>query len=361
MPHATLTIDLAAVVANWRALDRLTGPGTETAAVVKADAYGLGAPQVARALLAAGARTLFVAEPAEGAALRRAVGPCGEIAVLNGHGPGDAQALREARLVPMINSPEQWARHAGALPGHPFGVQIDTGMNRLGLEPAEWASVRESMLAAGPAMIISHLACADEPGHPMNPAQLAAFRSMTEGAAAPRSLAATGGVLLGPCYHFDLVRPGVGLYGGQPFADAAPVLRLDVPVIQVREVARGETVGYGGAWRAPRPSRVATLSAGYADGLIRAMGGLGLAFADDVPCPLVGRVSMDLLTVDVTELGEVPATMALLGPWQGVDDLARAAGTIGYEILTSLGRRYERRHVGRSARDDAAEVGRHTA
>ena len=358
MSRATLTIDLAAVAANWRALDRLSGTGTETAAVVKADAYGLGAAEVARALLAAGARTLFVAQAAEGAALRRALGPGCEIAVFNGHGPGDADTIRDARLVPMINSPEQWARQAQALPNHPFGVQLDTGMNRLGLEPADWAALRGPVLAAGPALVISHLACADEPDHPMNAAQLDAFRSMTEGLSARRSLAATGGILLGAAHHFDLVRPGVGLYGGHPFADAASVVGLDVPVIQVRDVAPGETVGYGGAWRASRPSRMATLSAGYADGLIRAMGGLGRAWAGEAACPLVGRVSMDLLTVDVTDLDEVPATMALLGPEQGVDDLARAAGTIGYEILTSLGGRYERRHVGDTTHA-AAGAGRH--
>ena len=350
MPQATLTIDLAAVAANWRALDRLSGPGTATAAVVKADGYGLGAAEVARALAGAGARTFFVAKPCEGAALRRALGPGLEIAVLEGHGPGDAAILRDHALTPLVNSPEQWARQAEALPGAPFGVQLDTGMNRLGLEPADWAALREPMLAAGPAMVISHLACADEPGHPMSPAQLAAFRSMTEGVAARRSLAATGGILLGPSYHFDLARPGVGLYGARPFSDAVPVVGLDVPVIQVRDVSAGETVGYGAAWRAPRPSRVATLSAGYADGLIRAMGGLGFAWAGDVPCPLVGRVSMDLLTADVTALDEVPGALTLLGAHQGVDDLADAAGTIGYEILTALGRRYERRHLGRPAR-----------
>ena len=301
-----------------------------------------------------------MAQAAEGAALRAALGDGCTIAVLNGHGPGDTAILRDHRLVPMINAPEQWARHAEALPGHPFGVQLDTGMNRLGLEPADWAGLREPVLAAGPAMVISHLACADEPGHAMNAAQLAAFRSMTEGVSAPRSLAATGGILLGPCHHFDLVRPGIGLYGAQPFTGAAPVVRLDVPVIQVRDVSPGEAVGYGAAWRATRPSRVATLAAGYADGLIRAMGGLAFAFAGDVPCPLIGRVSMDLLTVDVTALGEVPAAMEILGDRQGVDDLARAAGTIGYEILTSLGRRYERRHVG-WPKSNTSRPGCHTA
>ena len=360
MPQAILSVDLAAVVANWRELDRLSGPGVETAAVVKADAYGLGAAAVGRALAGAGARTFFVAQTAEGVALRTALGPDAAIFVFEGHGTGDAHAIRGAALTPLINTPEQWARHAEAAPGHPFGVQLDTGMNRLGIEPADWAALRDRAIAAGPAAIVSHLACADEPHHPMNGTQLATFRSMTEGVCARRSLAATGGTLLGPGYHFDLVRPGIGLYGGLPFRGALPVVGLEVPVIQTRSLVPGETVGYGAAWRAEGHRRIATLSAGYADGLIRAMGGRARAWAGDVPCPVVGRVSMDLLTVDVTALDEVPPTMALLGPHQGVDDLADAGGTIGYEILTALGRRYDRRVVGADAAA-SVERGRRTA
>ena len=346
MSRATLTVDLDAVVANWRALDAISGAGCETAAVVKADAYGLGMAEVAPALAAACARTFFVAQPAEGAALRRALGPGPAIAVFEGHPPGAADEIRDAGLVPMLNSPEQWVRHREAAPGHPFGVQLDTGMHRLGLQPADWAALRGPMLAGGPALVISHLACADEPDHPMNAAQLAAFRSLTEGVAAPRSLAATGGTLLGPAHRFDMVRPGIGLYGGLPFADARPVVALDAPVIQVRDVASGGAVGYGASWRAARPSRIATLSAGYADGLIRAMGGRAAVWAGDARCPVVGRVSMDLLTVDVTDLTEVPPTLEVLGPRQGIDDLAAVAGTIGYEVLTALGPRYARRHRG---------------
>ena len=346
MGRAVLSIDLDAVAANWRALDRLTGPTTETGAVVKADGYGLGAAEVGRALAEAGARTFFVAQAAEGADLRAALGPSVAIVVFEGHVDGASEALRDADLTPLLNSPEQWRRHREGPPGQPFGIQLDTGMNRLGMEPADWAALRDTALAAGPRMVISHLACADEPRNAANAAQLAAFRSMTDGTAVPRSLAATGGALLGPAYRFDLVRPGIGLYGGLPFAEAAPVVGLSAPVIQTRLVSRGETVGYGGAWKAQRPTRVATLSAGYADGLIRAMGGRALAWAGDAPCPVIGRVSMDLLTVDVSALDAVPPALDLIGPRQGIDDLARAAGTIGYEILTSLARRYERRYVG---------------
>ncbi|WP_085852383.1 alanine racemase [Palleronia marisminoris] len=345
MGTAHLTIDLAALAANWRALDALSAPSVETAAVVKADGYGLGARQVARTLLDAGARRFFVAVAEEGAAIRETVGPEREICVFSGHMPGDAEMIAAQGLVPILNSIEQLTRHFESLPGHPFGVQLDSGMNRLGLEPVEWSAVREVILGQNPALVMSHLACADDPSDPMNHRQLATFREMTEGVAVPLSLSATGGILMGPEFHFDVTRPGIGLYGGLPFSDAAPVVGLSIPVIQVREIAAGEIVGYGGSWLADTPTRVATLSAGYADGLIRAMGNEAVLFHGDVPCPLVGRVSMDLLTVDVSHLPEVPEALDILGPQQSVDDLADAAETIGYEILTSLGPRYRRSYI----------------
>ncbi len=342
MSTGTLSIDLGAVVANWRALDAMTG--CETAAVVKADAYGLGADRVAVALAEAGARRFFVAVAEEGAALRRALGPGPEIGVYAGHMAGDAGLIAAHGLTPMLNTIDQLTRHFETLPGHPFGIQLDTGMNRLGMEAAEWAAAAPLALPQGPTLVMSHLACADEPDHPMNAHQLAAFRAMTDGTFAPRSLAATGGILLGPDYHFDVTRPGIGLYGGRPFDAARAVVRLDLPVIQVREVATGEVVGYGNTWTAARPSRIATVAAGYADGILRSLTHSGIAlWHGGVPCPLVGRVSMDLLTVDVTDLGDAaPEALSLLGPQQGVDALADAAGTIGYEVLTSLGARYAR-------------------
>jgi alanine racemase len=245
----------------------------------------------------------------------------------------------------MLNSLDQVTRHLEALPGHPFGVQLDTGMNRLGMEWDEWAAVAEIILAQHPVLLMSHLACADDPDHPMNPYQLDIFQQMTDGLGVARSLAATGGILLGPAYHFDLTRPGIGLYGGAPFADAAPVVRLDLPIIQIRTLTTGEVVGYGNSWQATRPTRIATLSGGYADGLLRSLSHRALFWHEDRSCPLVGRVSMDLITVDITDLGEDPAYLTLIGPNQGVDDLAGQAGTIGYEILTSLGQRYARRYL----------------
>ena len=375
MAQAELIVDLDALVANWRALsDRSAG---EAGAVVKADAYGLGLAPVATALARAGARRFFVAEAEEGAALRAALGAGPEIFVFNGHMAGDADTIRAAELVPLLNSPEQVARHLEAAPEAPCGVQLDSGMNRLGMEPGEWAAVRHLEAAPearcgvqldsgmnrlglepadwaevrprlpAPRLVMSHLACADDADHPMNARQLAAFRAMTEGVDAPRSLAATGGVLMDPSFHFDLTRPGIGVYGGLPFAEARPVVTLRLPVIQTREVAPGESVGYGMTWIAERGARIATVAGGYGDGLHRIMGPHLAFHAGGTPCPVRGRISMDLIGVEVTHLDAPPETLELLGAHQGVDDLAAHAGTIGYEILTALGQgRYARRYTG---------------
>lgn len=340
MSTAVLTIDLSAVTANWRALNAMTG--VETAAVVKADAYGLGMAHVAPALARAGARQFFVAVAEEGVSLRRTLGEGPEISVFSGHMEGDTPLIRDAALTPMINSVDQMVRHVEALPGHPFGIQLDTGMNRLGMENAEWRALRDIALEQSPTLVMSHLACADIPDHPMNAEQLECFLQMTEGVGAPRSLSATGGLLIGADFHFDLTRPGIGLYGGLPYVDARPVVALDIPVIQVRDVTIGETVGYGNSWTARRPSRIATISAGYADGLIRQMGTRATLHADEIAVPVVGRVSMDLIGVDVTQLRDEPQSLQLLGRHQSVDTVAGFADTIGYEILTSLGARYSR-------------------
>ncbi|MEZ5883984.1 MAG: alanine racemase [Paracoccaceae bacterium] len=349
MATASLRIDLDAIVANWRALDALSGPSTRTGAVVKADSYGLGAARVARTLLRAGAQQFFVAAAEEGAALRQALGEGPEILVFSGHMAGDTEMIGDLGLTPMLNSLEQVTRHFEALPGAAFGVQLDTGMNRLGMEAAEWEAVAPIVLASGPRLVMSHLACADDPADAMNARQLAEFRRMTDGLGVARSLSATGGILLGPDYHFDLTRPGIGLYGGLPYEQARPAVRLTLPVVQVRDVLAGETVGYSNTWQAEADSRIATVAAGYADGLMRTLSGIGTLWADGTPCPIVGRVSMDLITVDITHLPEAPKALDILCADQGVDDLADVAGTIGYEILTSLGQRYQRHYGGSAA------------
>lgn len=349
MSTAHLTIDLDAIATNWRALDRASASGVQTSAVVKADAYGLGVKRVAQALARAGARRFFVAAAEEGAAVRQALGPGPQINILSGHMAGDTDMIADLDLTPMLNSLDQVTRHLESLPGHAFGVQLNTGMNRLGMDEMEWEAVAPYVLDAGPELLMSHLACADEPDHPLNEAQLARFHAMTDGTGVPRSFAATGGILMGPRYHFDLTRPGIGLYGGKPYEGAAPVVTLSIPVIQTREVAAGQPVGYSCAWVAEQPAVIATLAAGYADGLMRRLSNAAVLWDGETPCPLVGRVSMDLITVDITHLPEIPRYLDILCPHQGVDDLADSAGTISYEILTHFGQRYSRRYLeGRS-------------
>jgi alanine racemase len=356
MARARLTIDLDAIVANWRALDARSGADVETAAVVKADAYGLGAARAAPALAAAGVRSFFVALAEEGAALRTAIGTSPAIHVFAGLMPGDAAICREHDLIPCLNSAAQVIEFSRSMRGRDCALQLDSGMNRLGLEPDELASVADLVPGLAPRLLLSHLACADEPAHAMNAAQADAFAALA--ARLPelrRSLAATGGILLGPDYHHHVTRPGIGLYGGLPFADARPVVTLALPVIQVRDVAAGERVGYGGAWTAPAPARIATVAAGYADGLLRRLGDGGITlWAGARRCPVVGRVSMDLITADVTGLADVPDHLEILNEHQGIDDLATAAGTIGYEVLTSLGGRYERVYKGPAPAPDPA-------
>lgn len=344
MAQAQLTVDLDAIRANWRALDALSD--CETGAVVKANSYGLGADRVAPMLAREGVRRFFTATVEEGAAVRKALGDGPEINVFGGHMAGDAALIKSAGLTPMLNSIDQMLRHVEALPGHPFGIQLDSGMNRLGMEAEEWSALRELAMKQKPRLIMSHLACADEPNHGMNAHQLRNFREMTDGLDAPRSLAATGGILLGKNYHFDVTRPGIGLYGAMPFRDARRVVSLQLPVIQTREVKTGESVGYGNNFVARSPMKVATISAGYADGLQRALAPKTYLWSGETRCKLLGRISMDLITVDVTAVDNVPDALELLGPHQSVDQLANHIDTIGYEILTSLGGRYARSYAG---------------
>jgi len=342
-----LTIDLSAATANWRALDALSG-AAETGVAVKANGYGCGAFEVASALAGAGCETFFIATVEEGVELRAAL-PEPTIYVLNGVADRrDSSAVIASDLRPCLNHPGQidaWRRSEGGA----CALQLDSGMARLGLQPEELDQVRDGMDVR---LVMSHLACADEPEHPANESQR--LRFLDHSAAlksrvpdAKLSLAATGGTLLGADYHFDLVRCGVGIYGGQPFDAAQAVVCLDTPIQQIREIPAGQGVGYGWSWSAERPSRIGTLPLGYADGMHRALSNGATLYCQGKPVPLVGRVSMDLITVDLTAYpdAKVGDMLEVLGPNQSVDDLAKAAGTIGYEILTSLGQRYTRRYT----------------
>lgn len=337
---ARLCVNLGAIVENWRALDAMTAPDCETAAVVKGDGYGCGAVPVGRALADAGVRTFFVAVPSEAAILRAAVGAAPVIYVLGGYGAAEDALYRQHALRPVLNSADQARAWFAGFNG-PAAIQLDTGMNRLGMEADEFASL--GPLPGTVDLVMSHMGCADAPGHEMNDVQLRAFREMTDHLAVRRSLSATAGLLLGPDWRFDLTRMGIGLYGGWPYEAARRVVTVEAPVIQIRDLAAGESVGYGASFVARRPTRIATISAGYADGLIRAMGAGATGFVDGQPVPFAGRVSMDLITLDVTGCDCAPGDMVeILGPNQSIDDLARSAGTIGHEILTSLGSRYAR-------------------
>ena len=364
-PHAgaTLTVDLDAVAANYRILQHRLG-GVECAAVVKADGYGLGAVPVGRALAAAGARWFFTAHLDEAVALRAALPAPARIAVLNGIWPGLESAFVEADLLPVLNDVGQialWREH-GARLGRPLPavVQIDTGMSRLGLPPAELALLEQQpdrLSGLQIALVISHLACADEPGHPLNATQLDRFRAARRlFPGVPASLAASSGIFLGRDYHFDLGRPGVALYGVNPTPGSPnpmrPVVRLEARILQVRHIDRGDGVGYGAAHRASRSTKVATVPIGYADGFLRSSSSRGHFLLNGGPAPILGRVSMDLITLDVTDFSsddaQPGATVVAIGDARTLDAVAADAGSIGYEFLTGLGHRYRRAYHGQA-------------
>ena len=356
---AHLTIDLDAIAENWRTL-AAQAPNAACAAVVKADGYGLGAPQVAARLHAEGCRDFFVAHPEEGVALRPHVGDA-PIYILNGLIPGAEADYVAHGLAPVLNDPGQVAAWSAWCAGHgpqPAALHVDSGMNRLGLNLGD-----ATALAADPAplapmgelLVMSHLACADEPDHPLNAEQLERFAAIADRLGPrPRSLANSSGIYLGDAWHFDLLRPGVALYGANPVPGRAnpmkPVVRLSARILQLREIDAPGTVGYGATHTATPPAKIATIAAGYADGVLRALSGRGTLSLAEHDVPLIGRVSMDLITVDVTAVPDSALADAshieLLDETHTIDDLAANAGTIGYEVLTSLGRRYHRTYKG---------------
>jgi alanine racemase len=362
---AFLTIDLDALAANYRRLRDLAG-AAECAAVVKADAYGLGMAEAAPALHRAGCKTFFVATLAEARDLR-ALLPDAVIYVFSGLMPGTADTLHRHRLRPVLNSAaeiHEWAGF-GASVGQPFpcAVHIDSGMNRLGLTADEVEAVAgtsDLWSALTLSLVISHLACADDPEHPKCEAQRKRFDALR--ARLPRALASlanSAGILLGPRYVYDLVRPGIALYGGHPRRSGEnpfePVVHLTGRILQVRQVGAGETVGYGATRTLDQASRIATVAVGYADGFFRALsagdGADGLVvYVDTHEAPVLGRVSMDLITIDVTRVPEAASRrgdwVELIGPRVTAQEIAARAGTIDYEVLTSLGRRAARRYVG---------------
>jgi len=358
--NVILEIDLAGVVANWRLLAARVAPA-DCAAVVKADAYGVGAPQVSASLATAGCRRFFVATLDEGIALRGALPASCEIVVLNGPVPGSAAEFVFYQLVPVLNEPGQaadWAKIARRHGRLPAMLHVDTGMARLGLTAREFAGLVDELsqeCATRWRGLISHLACADQPEHPLNDLQRTRFTSMHRHfGRLPASLAASSGIFLGPGFHFDFVRPGAALYGINPQPGSPnpmrQVVRLKGRILQVREVERGESVGYGAAHVMDHPGRLATVAVGYADGWLRTLSHRGWGHLDGKRLPLVGRVSMDLVVFDVSaatpSLARPGEFIELMNDDYCVDAAAVDAGTIGYEILTALGRRCHRVYRG---------------
>lgn len=363
-----LTVDLTAVCHNWLSLQERVGTGCVSAAVVKANAYGLGVDRVAPALYQQGCRQFFVATVNEGIALRAALSADAVIYILDGLRPGAEHHCLQHGLIPVLFTLAQLQRWRVAAAGQqaPCAIKFNSGMNRLGFnsdELEELCADPELLESINPQLFMSHLACADEPAHPLNQHQLQAFNA---GLAQIRerlpqikaSLANSSGIFLGPEFHFDLVRPGAALYGINPCPSVVSpmqsVVSLRLPVIQIKVANPGDPVGYGGDYVVNKKSRLAVVLGGYADGLHRAMGGIGAegkGWLGDVEVPLVGRVSMDSMVFDITSVDEstLPPEgqiyIEMLGTRQNVDRLAMATRTIGYEVLTSLGDRYERRYI----------------
>ncbi|RUM98376.1 alanine racemase [Pseudaminobacter arsenicus] len=352
---AILTIDLDVVRANYRLLKQRLG-SVRCAGVVKADAYGLGAAEVAQALASEGCDTFFVAHVREGVVLRDVLGPRPEIYVLNGTPPGAETACATAGLTTVVNSLEQLAAWRGTAKvlGRPLpaALQVDSGMSRLGLAPEEVEEIAaDKSLLDGieVRLVMSHLACADEPEHPANAAQKEAFDLLRASLpAVPASLANSSGIFLGADYHYDLARPGAALYGINPTPSRPnpmrPVIHLAAKVIQTRQLPASVGVGYGHSFRTQKPMRAATISLGYADGWHR-RAAAGAYFAE-VRLPFIGRVSMDSIIIDISALPEGALAagdlVEIIGPHQPVDVVAGHAGTIGYEVLTDLGHRFHR-------------------
>lgn len=354
---AILTIDLDALVSNWRLFqDMAEQSGAISGAVIKAAAYGLDVTQVAPALLNAGCQTFFVATISEAIDVRAVVGPAPSIHVFCGFLDGTGPDFVAHNLVPVLNSLDQVAAWQNFDKTLPCDLHIDTGMTRLGLEISD---VQQLVNNLNIDLVMSHLVSAEDSHAPINARQLAAFKSVLPQIKARRiSLTNSSGAFLGPDYHFDVLRPGVALYGANPTPNKPnpmqPVIRLQGRILQVRTLENAQSVGYGSTHQATAGTKIATIAVGYADGFLRSLSNAGFVYFGEHKANIIGRVSMDLITVDVTNIPEsliVPGQMAdLIGPNNPIDDVADKAGTIGYELLTQLGSRYHRVYTGQTGK-----------
>ena len=364
---AVLSIDLGALQKNWQTYKKAVSKSKNCAvgAVIKAGGYGLEARHVGVALGVVGCKTFFVATIDEGIELRSVIGPDAEIFILGCAIGGNETDLAQYALSPVLNSMEDisvWKKFSSTSANMvAAALHIDTGINRLGLGAGDVKTIAKNpdiISGVNLSLVMSHLACADEQANPMNETQLASFKdaiSSINGLVGVRaSIANSSGVFLGGQYHLDLVRPGVALYGVNPTPDKAnpmdQVVRLQGKILQVRKIDTPDSVGYGATHKAAGPERIATVAAGYADGILRSLSNNGVAYVGKYPAPYVGRVSMDLITINVSAIPEkiahAGALVDLIGPSNTVDDMAARSGTIGYEILTNLGSRYGRVYVG---------------
>lgn len=345
LPRATIQCEQ--IAANWRTLNAIHS-GATTAAVVKANAYGLGLPQVSRALKLAGCESFFVAYSEEGVAVRKTVGKGPRIFVLNGPVRGELAVYRDAELTAVLSSEHHLKLWSSAARGT-CALHFDTGMNRLGLSRALLETETTALQRLAPVLVMSHLACADDASHPMNKAQRAAFDEIcTSFPDTPASLANSAGCYLGRAYAYDLVRPGIALYGGShPPKDVTlkAALTLEGAILGIFKGRKGETVGYGATHVLEDDRVLATCGIGYADGLIRSGAGRLLGWIDGVACPVLGRISMDLVTLDITDAVKTAkpgARVEFLGENAKLEVQAAMSGTLGYELLTGLGNRVQR-------------------
>lgn len=359
-PFGRLTINLGAVTANHDLFRKTVGSTCDVAAVVKADAYGLGMVPVAQALHRHGTKRFFVATPGEAFALRAAL-PDAAIAVLGDGLPEAGRDFIESNIDPVLNSLHDidlWSDLAAQTGKHlPAIIHVDTGMNRLGLSAKEADTLIRNpgrLESLDVKIVMSHFACADEKDHPLTPVQYERFKAFAEHfPQAQKSLANSSGMFRSPDYHFDMVRPGIASYGGNPTPETTnpmkPVVTLEARILQIRQIEAGDTIGYSATHRFDQPAVTATVGLGYADGFHRAHSGKAHVYWRGVACPLVGRVSMDLVTVDISHLKDnMPRPgdwFEVLGPHQDADQLAASAGTICYEVLTNLGKRYKRTYL----------------
>ena len=342
----TLEINLTNIKKNWEYLNTLSSKDTQTSAVLKANAYGLGVDEIAPVLWKAGARSFFVATVEEAIELNECLPQNRKIYVLNGYHARYKTAIDSYSIIPVLNSPAQLMSFLNFHPQKKVCLQIDVGMRRLGFQDTELEQFQKTIKTLNLDLIIGHLSCADEPNNPSNERSLKYFKSKTSNLPrVNRSISASHGIFLGNSYDFDITRPGIALYGGVRKKELLEVIKIQLPVLQTHYMYPGDGVGYGLTYTTKRKKRVATLFGGYADGIMRNLQKNGVLYHFNDPCPILGRISMDLITVDISHLNTIPEKLTLVGSQQTVNDLADKAQTITHEILTNLGTRFTKSYV----------------